>query len=551
MIHPDPRAWLHALDAPSPAWRAALNACYGAHGMPEASRNMLRAAIEKFYARFGDTALRVIRAPGRINLRGMHVDTHGGYLNLMSHQREVLIAFAPDSPQASTLINLDPAHPDITLNTAELAAAAQRTSWEAFLDTSAARNAIPPHGQWWHYLLGAALRAQHAAAQPLFGLRACVAGNVPTGAALSSSAALCVAAYGAYTAQNGITPSPAEWILAARDAEWFTGARTGTSDQAASVLCRPGEVCNIALLAEDFNLDTLRRVPLPKDARLLVINSCTRRSLSGAEQVAYSRNRFAYSIALHAFRSEWAALTGDSHAAAQRDRLARITTDTPEARTLVYDVLARVPTHVTLDTLRTRYDFPDLDAQYQRYFGNAAPEARPTEFDLLGPLLYGISESERARRFAHWLDQGDLQAIARAMQAGHNGDRVQDNTGNPFDRRITPAQLLAARDNNTPITELSGDYGASSPALDALVDTAQDAGALAACLTGAGIAGCVIALCTDNSLDPVRHAILQRLRAPDYPALARRTTPITEEELSAAVVLNDPPMGAGEIPWPR
>ena len=132
-------------------------------------------------------------------------------------------------------------------------------------------------------------------ARPFLVSRPALRGTSP-GAALSSSAALCVAAYGAVCALNGCDNRDADWILAARDAEWFSGARTGTSDQAACVLCRPDEICNVALLAEDFSLDSLRRVPFPAGYKLLVINSCTRRSLSGAEQIAYTKNRFAYSM---------------------------------------------------------------------------------------------------------------------------------------------------------------------------------------------------------------------------------------------------------------
>jgi len=549
MIQPNTSGWLAALDAPSPYWRAQLETHYGAQGMPEASRAMLRAALLQFRERHGETSTRVFRAPGRVNLRGMHVDTHGGHLNLMSHQREVFVVFAPLAAGRYEVANVSAQHATVAFETDALRGVLKgAASWEDFLATPEARAAIEPRGSWAHYLLGAALRAEHAAAgAPLMGLRACVAGNIPPGAALSSSAALCVAAYGAICAMNGRDLSPASWILASRDAEWFSGARTGTSDQAASILCRPDEISNVALLAEDFSLDTLRRVSFPRGLRLLVVNSCTRRSLSGAEQVAYTKNRFAYSMALAVFRAAWGSGGGID---GPLDRLSRITSDDAAQRTRIYDALERVPAQVTLDALRDTFHIEGIEEQYARYFGSLPEVERPQTFDLQGPLIYGLSESERARKFCDWMAAGDYATAGRAMRLGHDGDRVRRVDGAVQGRALAPGALRAARDAGTPIWELSGDYGASSPALDALVDTATGAGALGACLTGAGIAGCVLALCREADTDAVAYALRARLRADDYAGLARRAARLSDDEIADAVVVNAPPGGAGELPWP-
>lgn len=549
MIHPSASAWLTALDSPSTHWRAQLAPHYGPGGMPEASRAMLRAALLQFTERHGDTATRIFRAPGRVNLRGMHVDTHGGYLNLMSHQREMVVVFAPNAPGQYDVSNVSTQHAPVTFDTEALRDVLKSTAtWEDFLGTPAARTAIEPRGHWSHYLLGAALRAEFAAGcAPLMGLRACVSGNIPPGAALSSSAALCVASYGAICSMNGRDLSPASWILAARDAEWFSGARTGTSDQAASILCRPNEICNVALFAEDFSLDTLQRESFPEGLRLLVINSCTRRSLSGPEQVAYTKNRFAYSMALAAFRSAWGQGGG---LVGPLDRLSRITADDPEQRAHIYDVLMRIPAHVTLNELRNTFHLDGIDEQYTRYFGSLPEAERPVAFDLQGPLLYALSESERARKFSAWIASGEFETAGRSMGIGHDGDRVRCADGTPYDRTLPLGMFAAAREEGTPITGFSGDYGASSPALDALVDTARSAGALGASLTGAGIAGCILALCHEQDVTRITAALRARLNAPDYPALARRASHLSETELAEAIVVNVPPGGAGELPWP-
>ena len=530
MIQPSASVWLEALASPAPGWRRQIGARYAGGEMPTGSVEMLRAALERFVERFGDTAARVFRAPGRVNLRGMHVDTHGGFLNLMSHQREIVVVFSPNAPGRYELVNTSPEHAPVSFDTANLPAAAVGERWEAFLAREPARRVQDPAEAWAGYVVGAALRAEWAARAPLMGLRAVVAGNIPQGAALSSSAALCVAAYGAICAQNGLTPSPEDWILAARDAEWHTGARTGTSDQAASVLCRPGEICNVALLAEDFSIAGARCTAFPAGHTLLVINSHTRRSLSGAEKVAYTKNRFAYSMALRVFQREWP----DPSEATRFDRLSNIQIHDAAMLDRVYDTLLHVPQEISLDALQERYGFHDIEAEYQRYFSDMPDGAAPVSFDLRGPLLYGLAESERAREFIDLIATGDIARAGAIMVTGHNGDRVSSA------RRVSESALRAARTRQEPITALCGDYGASSPALDALVDAALRGGALGACLTGAGIAGCVIALCEDKAVAGVRREVAKVLLAAG----------LSEAQAQEAVVPNLSSAGAGELPWP-
>src|SRR5690606_31709863 len=106
-------------------------------------------------------------------------------------------------------------------------------------------------------------------------------GDIPEGAALSSSAALCVAGVSAVLACNGLALDPAALILAARDAEWYAGSRCGVSDQAAMVLGGPGEMVNVALYAARLSVAGARRIAFPGDLAVLVVNSHTRRSISG------------------------------------------------------------------------------------------------------------------------------------------------------------------------------------------------------------------------------------------------------------------------------
>ena len=82
-----------------------LQNIYGSDQQVLAERKkLLHQAILAFLVRFGDLPVRIFRAPGRLNLRGMHVDTHGGWMNLMTHQREVVMVAA--SSASSLLPNM-------------------------------------------------------------------------------------------------------------------------------------------------------------------------------------------------------------------------------------------------------------------------------------------------------------------------------------------------------------------------------------------------------------------------------------------------------------
>ncbi|MDX9975415.1 MAG: galactokinase family protein [FCB group bacterium] len=542
---PTATQWLARLDNPDQA----LHAIYG--NDPDilyARVDLLRAVVKTFLLRFGDCPLRLFRSPGRINLRGMHVDTHGGYLNLMTHQREVVLAVSPSGGPTSICVNINPMRDEVAFDAHAADVPNPRRDWLGFINDPALQAAPhPPRGHWGRYMEGCALRVRHAFPEAqLRGLSMAVGGDIPEGAALSSSAALCVAGVSAVLACNGLALDPAALILAARDAEWYAGSRCGVSDQAAMVLGGPGQVVNVALLATQLDVSGMQRISLPDDVRILVANSHTKRSLSGAEMLDYTRNRFAYSLALEVLRSELPPSVAQS-----LDRLSKFSPETlPEWRDPrnIYRLIEGIPEEIDIDSLRDNYDLQNLGAVYEQYFGSLPPEQRPTHFHLRGPLLFGLAESERARIFAHLLEGGDFERAGRLMSIGHDGDRRLTPGGAPYRFPVDDTALRAYAAESRPLADCPGVYGASSPVLDTLVDTALDAGALGACLTGAGIAGTVLALCRTADAPAVANRLRQRLSAPGYPHLAHLKSPLTPAQLDSSIVINQATAAAGELP---
>jgi len=131
------------------------------------------------------------------------------------------------------------------------------------------------------------------------------------------------------------------------------------------------------------------------------------------------------------------------------------------------------------------------------------------EAHLTGDLL---------KRFRHVVTEG--ARVARAEAAMREGSRVGFG------------MLM-----NGSHASLVEDYEVSIPELDELVAIARDAGAAGARLTGAGMGGCIVALCTDGEVDSILGALAERYYGP-------RERAADEDSLFAAV----PSAGASVAP---
>lgn len=179
-------------------------------------------AIRAGSAAFGAewTPDRVAIAPGRIELLGNHVDYNGGPVLAAAIDRFIVVAAAnePDRRNTVRAIAADaPAEPLTTIDAATLG------GW---------RNPSPPPRPF-DYVRGllAALQARPSLTQRLPASIA-IAGDVPIGFGVSSSAALCVGL--ALALADGFA-APEEVVLLAQEAEHRAGTPCGTMDQSASV----------------------------------------------------------------------------------------------------------------------------------------------------------------------------------------------------------------------------------------------------------------------------------------------------------------------------
>jgi galactokinase len=218
----------------------------------------LQRALAAFRARFGAEPTLAVRAPGRVNLIGEHTDYSEGYCLPCAIDRETVMVLAPNGTG------------EVRLHAADEPDADDTFAVDAPL--------VPGERRWANYVRGtlAALQPQGLV---LRGCDVAIAGNVPLGAGLSSSAALEVAAGTVFAALAGAGFGARQIALAGQRAEHtFAGCECGIMDQLASA----AGVAGHALLLDCRTLET-RPVPLPEGTAVLVIHSRVQRGLVDSE----------------------------------------------------------------------------------------------------------------------------------------------------------------------------------------------------------------------------------------------------------------------------
>jgi galactokinase len=136
---------------------------------------------------------------------------------------------------------------------------------------------------WIEYLKGVAWALQEAG-HALTGLEAVVAGDVPIGAGLSSSAAWELASARAFAVTAGFEWNPAQMALLGQRAEnKWVGMNCGIMDQ---MISAAGQA-NHALLIDCRTL-AMQSVPLPPGIAVVVLDTATRRGLVDS---AYNERR--------------------------------------------------------------------------------------------------------------------------------------------------------------------------------------------------------------------------------------------------------------------
>jgi galactokinase len=203
----------------------------------------------------------VVRAPGRVNLIGEHTDYNDGFVLPMAIDRAVWVALRPRGDRRVVGHSLD-LHQTVEF------------SVEGVRDKGTG---------WGEYLKGVAWALQEAG-YTLQGWEGVVAGDVPIGAGLSSSAALEMATARVFAVTSGLPWDPTVMAKIGQRAEndWV-GVNCGIMDQMISA----AGVAGHALLIDCRSLET-QPVPLPSGTAVVVLDTASRRGLVDS---AYNERR--------------------------------------------------------------------------------------------------------------------------------------------------------------------------------------------------------------------------------------------------------------------
>lgn len=196
-------------------------------------------------------------APGRVNLIGEHTDYNGGFVLPAALDRETVTAIAVREDRKIRVRSLN-----INKNDE--------------IDLDAPERKLT--GTWMDYVEGVA-RVLESKGYALRGADILIMSDVPSGAGLSSSAALEVSAALALSEISGHSIDKTELALICQQAEHeYVGAKVGIMDQFVAAMGKPG----LALLIDCREL-TSTLVKLSEDIAIVVCDTNVKHNLASSE----------------------------------------------------------------------------------------------------------------------------------------------------------------------------------------------------------------------------------------------------------------------------
>lgn len=212
-------------------------------------------AEQAFRAQFGHAPDGVVFASGRVNLIGEHVDYNDGLVLPMPIAQGTAVAWRRSADTQIEIFAADMGEADIF---------------------SPAHPSRPLKTDWRSYCRG---MVANAPSERETGCQFAIAGDMPRGGGLSSSASLCIAVGRALAAAHGEDWEPVPLALAAQRSEHeFAGVACGIMDQMAIAAGRRGE----AMMLDCRDL-TVQHVQIPNDWAVLVVDSGITRGLVEGE----------------------------------------------------------------------------------------------------------------------------------------------------------------------------------------------------------------------------------------------------------------------------
>ncbi len=221
---------------------------------------------------------RISIAPGRVNLLGGHTDYNDGFVLPVAVDRYVSCAFAEGVEHTEHTERTGPKGKALEFVSLDFGDRFMLdiTDIDRYRESADAFERLTggPKNRWRRYVAGVVIEMEAAGSSIPTGLGV-IAGDVPLGSGLSSSAALEAAVYLALN-NGGATPEAA--LLCQRAENRWVGVPCGVMDQFTSFMAEAGK----ALFLDCRDL-TWRNIPLPAGTAVTVIDSGVQRELADGE----------------------------------------------------------------------------------------------------------------------------------------------------------------------------------------------------------------------------------------------------------------------------
>ena len=368
--------------------------------------------VEKFQECFGEVPAHVVRAPGRVNLLGEHVDYNDGFVLPIAIDRATWFAFSPSDADHTTLRAVDVAEeisftPE-TLHAKTDASGKPLPTW-----------ALYPAGVMW------ALQEANLATPALKGL---YTSNVPQGAGLSSSASVEMAFVLAWQTLGGWNLPPMERALLGQKAEnQYVGVNCGIMDQFASACGEQDRLLHLDCRSLEW-----QSLPLPKNIAIVIADTKMRRTLTSGE---YNKRRADCEEAVRILREDLPDIT--SLRDVNPETFNRLASKLPEQ-------VEKRARHVVEEIERTQRTIPLLEQGDMVEFGKLLNQCHASlrdlyevsipELDTMVDIAQDLSGCYGARLTGagfggctvNLVARGQTDAFSRALAAGY-----EDETGFP------------------------------------------------------------------------------------------------------------------------
>ena len=496
------RRWLELLSHPPEVLRYRLRQVYERDNAQVAAGIGRYLRLMREFARLhgDDRRVLLVRAPGRVNLLGMHVEHQGGSINALGI-RETALVVAPRQDDIVSVRNLaEEVYPWREFSIERELPGEEEDDWPSW--TAGKYEELTERGEagdWVNYAKAAVLYLQQKCRgeKRLKGMDVLLTGDVPPAAGLSSSSSLVVAFVEAVNELNGLGIGAEEMVVRSGEAEYYVGTRGGMGDQAAIKLARAGEIAHLSF----FPLG-VRYVGWPVYCEVVVCHSGVEAKKAAGARDVFNQRTATYRIGLMLFRKRCAEhATTVEHL---RDiNAARLGIEETE----IYEIIRALPASVSREELRREVGGDGLAELFKTH---AAPA---DGYKVRQVCLYGLAEMARSAMAANMLADGDSEGFGELMRLSHNGDRVQGEKG---PGALTPEAGL-------PLHRQVGGYDVSCPQVDELVDLALAMqGVIGARMIGGGLGGCVAVLVESGE----KEALIAKLEKEYYGR--KRITPLME-----------------------